>query len=300
MDFFSANRRRILKNDLPLYNIFIGGVSAIVPDIASLATRFNIPESSISNFTIVGTNVFCRINIDFNLPPNCFQNVGALTYLIASEGNITSIGTSLTGNDFQLFGTPNCNHVISEKVLCCGRQAMQNNGERRPYYPLLYRLGNVTFRAHTIDRGYFPSLTEVHVNAFDTVNNRAGQKIYVNPYLATSNAGGVDPGIQNFITRGGTVIWVMNFNKPGKVTGLSVSTAGVVTLTPPSSLNTLDFYEVQIDDGTNNPVHLYTTFKEITASGQSVGALAVGTKVKVRACDIYWNRGEFSDPFTII
>ena len=64
-----------------------------------------------------------------------------------------------------------------------------------------------------------------------------------------------------------------------------------LNFTPPSSANALDFYEVWLDDGTDNPVQKYCIFDEISASGATLSGLVSGRtyKLKIAACDVYWN-----------
>lgn len=65
--------------------------------------------------------------------------------------------------------------------------------------------------------------------------------------------------------------------------------------TPPTSLNALDFYEVWVDDGDNDPAQLFYPHGEISGDGGEI-AIPINTlKVKIAACDEFWNGSGMSE-----
>jgi hypothetical protein len=113
------------------------------------------------------------------------------------------------------------------------------------------------------------------------------------------------------VTYNANLIYVVDFTKPLDITDLSdsnvTSTTVDLNFTPPTSTNALDFYEVwveRLDLGTWEEDRVkgrYNINQEITSSGDTITGLLANTTYRIRvvACDIYWNRSEFSNQITI-
>lgn len=166
-----------------------------------------------------------------------------------------------------------------------------------------------------LERYYLPNWSPPNatvINGFFDSILATGWTVYVDDFHLTSNAGGLDATLADAVaTDGATVVGIANKTSPNPVTNLAATniTATTVdlTFTAPSSLNTLDFYEVWIE---NTDLDLwskervegrYNIDQEITASGDTVTGLTTATNynIHVVACDIYWNRSAISNIISI-
>jgi len=117
---------------------------------------------------------------------------------------------------------------------------------------------------------------------------KSGCKIYINPFLQTSNAGAEEGDIAYARTRGATIRYVTDFTAPNPITNLSIGnvygTAIQLNFTAPTgSLNTIDFYEVWVNG---------RYYQDITGSGQYITGLTPSTvyNIEVKPTDIYYNK----------
>jgi len=76
-------------------NTFIGGVAAEIPTKAALATKLEIAEGNISNFTIVGNDIECTISNDYSLTTENFRNNAIITYYKDFGGKLIIMGGSI-------------------------------------------------------------------------------------------------------------------------------------------------------------------------------------------------------------
>lgn len=299
-------RRRVLhalkKEYLP--NTFIGGVGATsVTSISDLVAKTTLLESNIKNFQIDAfNNVSFFARNSYSILSESFRNDEDLIYIIDLSGylNITNSndtfrdsslshfrGNSQTIEQHRLFyGCPLEIMYLPYVEINGGYQQYGNNGNilRRGYYPRMQNGTNAT----ATNQAFHPS----------TIN---GAKLYA-PTGWEIGVNGLRRFFDSAINKGGSVVSVANFTPPSSITDLSVSnittTTVDVTFTPPSSTNDLEFYEIWLDDGTNNPMQLYfPKNQELTASGQTITGLFSGTtyKLKLAACDEFWNGSGMGD-----
>lgn len=292
---------------LPLPNIFIGGVGSVITGATDIVSRTNLSEDEIINFQNDGTNISFYTEQTFNAVGgnNIFTTL--VTYWLDPQSLCTYLGyrvfinnsqpTKITAEGHTTWPTQMFRYASDTEyirfpnisVAPTGYEQYNNAGTTRLY------LGQATmFGDPTVAVGSDPW----------RLWNKSTGVFYIDAYEQTSNSGGTNATIAAWIG-GSDVRYVTNLTPPNPVTDLSVSdidvTGCTLNFTPPSSTNALDFYEVWVDDGTNNPELLYHFFDEIPDSGSTLTGLTSGVTytVKVVACDEFWNRSDFSNEVTV-
>ncbi|MEM4935383.1 MAG: fibronectin type III domain-containing protein [Thermoplasmata archaeon] len=286
-------------------NTFFGGVGNTITNPEMMAAKMSgINAGYIKSFAIdENNNISFYVNKNWALSDKAFEENKDLTYIISANNKLTNIGYTLSGgNDVNLFNASNCEWALSYNITFIGRQAIQRSGLKKMYYPKCTGLGNNGFGALSNFKAYFPELTQMGTGLTSFTASYASSKAYFNPYLRTSNNGGINAEIQEFITKGGTVVWTDSLVPPSSITDLSVTpstTTATVTFTPPASTNAIDFYEVWLEEvGSFNPVHRFTPRdQELTASGQTITGLTSGKTYKLRlaTCDVFYNGSGMSE-----
>lgn len=252
-----------MNKALPItYNTYIGGVSATIGTAALLATKLGISVGAISNFTVVGSDIKCKITGSYAIPASAFLNNTSITYYDDGDGLVTSIDSS---EAFKL--STSLRWVKFKNATFCGATA---------------------FAFANIDYIYIPSCSNLGGTAgINDVFNPAlnGCKIYVNPSLATNNAGNPDGDIQ--AVSNAVIRYVTNFTAPSSIANLTVGTifnkSIQLNFTAPSSTNTIEFYECYANG----------VFKNIiTGSGQYITGLSASTNysIEVKPVDIFFNK----------
>jgi hypothetical protein len=260
-------------------NTFIGGVASTIPDSATLATKLNIPESEIKSFEVVGNDIKAAVNVNYTLDQIQFGDDFA--YYRDEDGKCLRLGRESDGNfDTYIryaYGLyfPN---AIYHGYFVSGNWTynFRSSGARmRLYMPKVLNWGASHGEEVRSDGTKIFRQNFVDYNLWN---------IYVHPSMLTINNGGLEGDLAFAQSRGATIVGVDNFTKPANITDLSYTTNGTdVTLnfTPPTSTNTLDFYQVYVNG-------FYK--QEITGSGAVISGLSNGDKITVYACDEYYNR----------
>ena len=76
------------------YNTYIGGVSSTISSASALSTKLGISVGRIENFTIVGSDIKCRITEGgYVIPSLAFIGNTSITYYTDSDNLVTNIGT---------------------------------------------------------------------------------------------------------------------------------------------------------------------------------------------------------------
>ena len=287
-----------MNKALPItYNTAIGGVSATINTPALLATKLGITVGRITNFTIVGSDIKCKITGSYAIPANSFYfNSTPCTYYIDSDYLVTSIGN----NAFYAVGSFNGYDADFQNCITVGASAFGVNC-KRILLPNATSLGNACFYYGTpvLETIYIPRVTTMgtDVGMQDGAYQRvfllsylglpmslSNVKIYAHPSMATINAGGVEGDLAYAISRGATVRYVTNFTAPNPVTTLATgtvyNTAIQLNFTPPSSTNTIEYYECYA-----NGVYKNT----ITASGQYITGLSPSTSYVIEVLCYFYN-----------
>jgi len=287
-------------------NTFIGGVANFINTPAALAQRFSINESDIINFTIVGNDIECRVNIDINSVDfsayNNYTVENTLTYYIDLENHVKS--------HFILFEQTNLVGKIElNGLLYLYANAFRETNLKIGIFPNLLELRNSGssnthfYKAYDAEVIYIPKCVVFGRNTNGVVQPsvdndcfrylKMGCKIYVHPSMETINNGGLEEDLayaRDF--RGAVIRYVLNSTAPNAVTNLSIGTKYTTSLqlnfTPPSSVNAIDFYECYANGVKKN---------NISASGGYITGLNPETFyiITIKAVDIYYNKSEFSN-----
>jgi len=285
---------------VPTFNTEIGGVSATISSASALATKLGISVGAISNFTIVGSDIKCKITGSYGIPSSAFYTTAStyyrdIDYLVSSIGDLGFYATqAFVGYDADF---ENCTSV--------GTQAFSPGNSGGGANKILLKnttsIGNSCFGgSNKTDVIYIPSCTSLgSTSGNDNVffNNdaplKSGIKIYVHPSLATNNAGAPDGDLAWVITnRQADVRYVTNFTAPSAITTLAAgtvyNTAIQLNFTPPSSTNAIEYYECYADG----------VFKSrIYASGEYIAGLVASTNynITVVAVDVFYNKSVVSN-----
>lgn len=275
------------------HNTFIGGVAATITSRSALALRLGIPETKVNIFEIKGSDVRASVSAGYTMPNWAGGGTSLITFFLDPIG-ISKIRNAV---NFR-----NCSYL--KRVEACGLLeigAASFGGTDNIKVLRLDSLNKLeawpggfsTFLAFKNQCSiYLPNLKAIgSANSDEGLFNQITNSIiYVHPFLATNNAGGPDADLVAAVAAGNTVVYVLNQTPPDRVTALSVGTKTATTLqlnfTPPTSLNTIENFEVFIDE---------VPYQIISGSGQIITGLAPGTvykKIEVRAIDIYYNRAD--------
>jgi len=277
-------------------NTEIGGVAATISTPALLATKLGISVGAISNFTIVGSDIKCRITGSYVIPTNCWNGNTSITSYVDSDYLITSV---LDG----AFSNTN----LSGRIDFRNATSIGTNA---------FRVSNVTeflfYNATSVGDGCFyltPLAKQIYIPKCTLLGTTSGDnavflgidataKIYANPSLATNNAGNPDGDLTYASGRGSIIRYVSNFTAPNPVTDLAsggtYNTAIKLNFTAPTgSTNAIDYYEVY-KNGTIQTL-------QITTSGQYVTGLTSSTSYDFTliAVDIFYNKSVISNTLSL-
>lgn len=269
-------------------NTEIGGVASTISTPALLSAKLGILESRITNFTIVGSDIKCKITGSYTIPVNAFVTPSTLTYYIDSDFLITSILDNGFYGNYNFVGKD----VDFQNCLTLGSQALGRiNANRFLLANATTTSGNAFYESSIANVFYIPKVTDLggsplNNNVFTAI--KSGAYIYAHPSLATNNAGGVDGDLAYATSsRQAIVRYVTSYTAPSEITDLSIGTvyriAMQLNFTPPSSANAIDYYEVWINGNYSG--------KRITSSGEFITGLNPSTSytIKLIARDIYYN-----------
>jgi len=278
-------------------NTFIGGVSPFITTASNLASRLGILATDIPYFAIVGDDVEAKITATYSfnwrdepdLPDSLsyYIDLGArCTYNSGWTGFYKITRVELTGcTDIEVryaainsSGSPVLNSIKLAALAHAGNQKFQcysNSVLKELHLPNCITFGS---SPSTLD-GVFSNIP-------------VDCKVYLPSSAQTSNGGVPDPDVQYLIDRGCDVRFITNNTAPNAITNLSIGTKYATGLqlnfTPPSSVNTIEFYECYANGVKKN---------NISASGGYITGLQPNTpyNIIVKAVDIYYNKSEFSN-----
>ncbi len=128
---------------------------------------------------------------------------------------------------------------------------------------------------------------------------------YVPTALETSNGGNREQLVEYLEdTQGCTIVYIDNETPPNEVTDLAAvligSSSVVLSFSTPTSTNTVEFYEVWIDDGVTS-WHKYFPKQHVSSSGDTLSGLTSSTNydIKIVAVDEYYNKSGYSNTINI-
>lgn len=280
-------------------NTYIGGVASTIGTASTLATKLAIDVSRITNFSIVGSDIKCRITGSYVIPINCFYLDASIKNYLDIENLVTDIGRAAFRDD------GNSNMTLSK---------LQFNGivNLTPTLPIILGspitelyLGNCVSISsgslqsinskRTARYIYIPKCTSLGStsasNDVFTSSISTGSVIIAHPSLNTNNAGGMDGDLASAAAQGATIRFKTNETAPNAISNLSVgiiyNTAVQLNFTPLSITNAIDYYECYANGILKN---------RITASGQYITGLTASTSynITVVAVDVFYNKSVVS------
>ncbi len=278
------------------WNTYIGGVSATISTAALLATKLGISVGAISNFTVVGADIKCKITGTYNNTTffDGGTNNSAVTYFTDSDGLINNVGLVRNYPNLTSYYHPNGNIIsnLDYGKLCPLLELA--------YFPNSTSMPNACMQyANGLEVVYIPRVLSLGSNGSDNAClyfDKYGVIFYVNPILMTANSGNLDGDLQWMVTnRSAKIVSVTNFTAPNPITTLSsgtiYNTAIQLNFTPPSSTNAIDFYDCYADGVLKN---------RISASGEYIVGLTASTSynITVVAVDIFYNKSVVSNSVT--
>lgn len=282
------------------YNTYIGGVSGTISTASLLATKLGISVGAISNFTIDGSDIKCKITGSYEIPNGAFGRVLAgfnfpnvVTYYYDDDNLVTTL------NQFSFCYQTNFNDFRLDGVTSCLSYCLSQTPVININLPNLTSCSNYAFLdAFKAKRYYIPRITSLGTTSGNDFvwqdSNYAGTVIYINPIMQTNNSGAPDGDL--VATTNATVRYVTNFTAPNPVTTLAAGTIynTVIQLnfTPPSSTNAIEYYEVY-----KNGVFV----KNITSSGEYLTELTASTSYDITliAVDIFYNKSVVSNSLSV-
>jgi len=109
-------RQNFAGGGVPTFNTYIGGVSGSITSATQLGVKLGISNTRITNFTIVGSDIKCKITGgSYVMPDSAFKSITTLTYFNDADGLVTLLNfgcfngcTALTSISF-----PNCTTITS-------------------------------------------------------------------------------------------------------------------------------------------------------------------------------------------
>lgn len=273
------------------YNTFIGGIASTIGTASALAAKLVIDVSRITNFSIIGNDLKCKITGSYVIPSNCFDGDINITFYTDSDGLITDLGN----NAFR--ATKKIQSLEFKGIInLVGSEFCGSSKISEVLMPNAISVLNLPFmNSSNVVVVYIPRCTNLGGSAanngtLNVINTQA--IVYAHPSLATNNSGAPDGDLA-----GRTVRYVNNTTPPNPVVSLSVgdiyNTAIKLNFTVPTeSANAIDYYLVY-----NNGILL----GKISASGQYITGLLPSTYyvITVVAVDIYYNKSVISNSVSI-
>jgi len=273
------------------FNTYIGGVSGTITSKTQLAIKLGISSTRIENFTIVGSDIKCKITGgSYVMPLSVFFEDTSLTYYRDFDNLVSTItyhnfNYCISMYDLKTYGvtsinssnsfheTPLLSELYFPNLTSCADSGFATSiiiPKKVFYIPICISLGSTSG-----DNGVF-------------LNVASGSEIYCHPSLATNNAGGEDGDVAYARSRGCYISFVSSFTAPSPVTTLAAgtiyNTAIQLNFTPPSSTNAIQYYECYANGVLKN---------RITGSGQYITGLTASTSysdITIKAVDIFYNR----------
>lgn len=284
-------------------NTYIGGVSSVLNSASAVATMLGMSVSRIQKFSIIGSDIQFRMVGSYTLG---FTNQTSLRTLLKYYYDNDGLVTNIQGETFRVMSAGIIRLYFPGIIVQTGIAILQDI-----FNPFILEMPNCTTvpdnwlgnwqtysgtKTVVLPKCTNFGTTKVNNNVF-TNNGRQRMKLYVPISEQTSNAGGVEGDIAIVAgSTGSSIVYVPNYTKPSAIVNLTDGTITSTTIqlnfTPPSSTNTLDFYEVYLNN-------IYKG--RITASGQTITALTTATlyKIEILAVDIYYNKSLVSNSINV-
>jgi hypothetical protein len=263
-------------------NTFIGGVAATIYTPQLLATKLAIDVSRITNFSVLGFDIKCKITGSYALPNQVFISSNEITFFSDVDGLVSSLGESA------FYGTTKIQELEFKNCTSVSAFVTKYSNIKRVYLASCISVANSAFeQSASLIICYIPKVTSLGTtagnnNVFFTMT----LKIYAHPSLATNNAGNPDGDLTSQ-----DVTYVTNFSVPNPITSLSVGNRyneGIQLNFTASigSVNAIDFYDVYSKKTVGTGVFLHTI-----RNGDLVSELTASTTYDfyVVARDVFFN-----------
>ncbi len=292
-------RQNFAGGGVPTFNTYIGGVSGSITSATQLGVKLGISNTRIQNFTIVGSDIKCKITGGgYAIPNNAFQNTTTpCTYYRDTDFLVTSVG------DFSFYytttGVATFGNIDFKNATSIGSSSLASTKAENISLLNCTTVGNRGFWHFTgvvnSESIYIPNCTSLGTTAGDNevfTGISSGSIIYTNPVLATNNAGAPDGDLAYATGRGAIVRYVTDFTAPNNVTTLAAgniyNNAIQLNFTTPSSTNAIDYYECYANGVFKN---------KIAGSGGFITGLTQNTNqdITVIAVDIFYNKSIVSN-----
>jgi len=284
----------------PTYNTYIGGVSGTISTASALATKLGISVGAISNFTVVGSDIKCKITGSYGIPASAFQLNTDITYYYDNDNLVNSINSDAFDRASNLF------ELQTKGVLSVGPNSPLRGTKVALFdFPVATSLTGVDVfsdfapNVGNIKQINIRNVTILGTSAADNLVFRGmtgNPIIYANTALQTNNAGAPDGDLVFAASQGATIRYCLNNTAPSAISdlsaGTSYNTAIQLNFTPPSSTNTIEYYECYANGVFKN---------RITGSGQYISALTENTNYNITmyAVDIFFNKSAVSNTINI-
>lgn len=239
-----------LQTRVTVVNTKIGGVFATLGTAQLLATKLGINVNRITDFSIIGNDIQCSISGQYALPNQAFAYNTDITYY----KDYNNLMTSLAQNAI-FYGCTKLTEILLKGVTDIGGANFINTLVKEFYFPDATIAPTSSFSSVYEQIVYIPlvlNLGEPSVNNNVFGSSMARGTVYLNPVLATNNAGGEDGDIVYLRGIGCSIRYVYNYIKPLAAT---LSNFGVINNTSikmvdlGNSNNAIDYFEVSINGG---------------------------------------------------
>ena len=266
-------------------NTEIGGVAATISTPALLATNLNIDVSRITNFSIVGSDIKCRITGSYATPISAFY-LSPLTYYTDSDNLVTHIGNTCFSTTTQL------KYIQLNGVTSVGSYIAFNSLIEEIILPNCTSVAVDGFNTSPIQKVYIPSClnlggTVLNNNVFSRTPTNL--KIYTHPSLAINNSGNPDGDLI-----GRDVRYVTNFIVPLTPTSTNIGdiyNRYIKLIDTGSSANAIDYFEVTVNG----------VYKGNVKVGNYISGLEPNTSynITLKAVDVFYNKSVVSNNLSV-
>lgn len=280
-------------------NTEIGGVALTISTPALLATKLGISVGAISNFSIVGSDIKCKITGSYSIPIQAFEYDANITYYLDNDNLVTQLNSKAFyyASNFSNFKLEGVTSISGDRIFEEANLSIANLPNLTS--TVATSLNQIKKNKERPVQVYIPNCTtlgsNVNVNEDVFFGLASGSILYLNPSLATSNSGSEEADVAYARSIGCIVRYVTSFTAPSAITTLSAgtvyNTAIQLAFTPPSSTNTIDYYDVYVNGIYNN---------RITSSGGYAIGLTASTaySISVYAVDVFYNKSAVSNILT--
>jgi len=240
-----------------IFNTYIGGVSTI-STASALATILGISSSRIDNFTIIGSDIKCKITGgSYVMTSGYLAFPSSFSYFDDRDGLVT--GLSGLVRDY-----PNLYYWNTPNGTPCPYFGRSCPLLKEAIFPTATSVLNSSFYESLCSDFYIPIATTIgNSTGNDSVFflQGVGKTIYCNPLLATSNGGSEEADIAAARSAGATIRYVTNFTLPNAINSASVGTiynTAIQLIDNGTSTNAIEYYE------------------DVTVNGVNIGKIKVG------------------------